>query len=77
MLIMSRHVSKFCISQEFCAREVLEDQHRMMYYTVTISTIPGVKKSAVSVRKTSTLRWQYASTLSKTQVDFTKTVIKL
>ena len=49
----------------------------MMYYTVTISTIPPVRKTAVSVRKTSTLRWQYASTLSKTQVDFTKTVIKL
>ena len=44
----------------------------MMYYTVTISTIPPVRKTAVSVRKTSTLRWQYASTLSKTQVDLTK-----
>merc|ERR1711902_131591 len=56
-------------------REVLEDQHRMMYYTVTISTIPPVRKTAVSVRKTSTLRWQYASTLSKTQATMRKSTV--
>merc|ERR1712045_661569 len=56
-------------------REVLEDQHRMMDYTVTISTLPPVRKSAVSRRKTSTLRWQYASTLTKTQATMRKSTV--
>lgn len=56
-------------------REVLEDQHRMMYYTVTVSTLPPVRKSAGSRRKTSTLRWQYASTLSKTQATMRKSTV--
>jgi len=56
-------------------RKVLEDLHRMMYYTVTISTIPPVRKSAVAGRKTSTLRWQYATTLTKTQATMRKSTV--
>jgi len=56
-------------------REVLEDQHRMMYYTVTVSTVTSIPLEQVSRRKTSMLKWQYASTLSKTQATMRKSTV--
>merc|ERR1711902_230044 len=55
-------------------RELLEAQHRMMYYTVTISTVPSVRNlpDHITRRKTSCLKWQYASTLYKTQATMRK-----
>ena len=48
-------------------REILSDQHRLMYYTVTVSTLSPHHLSRV--RKDSrNLKWQMASTLYKSQV---------
>merc|ERR1711963_1177763 len=50
-------------------REILSDQHRVMYYTVTISTLPPSTIQQQRVRKDSTnLKWQCASTLHKTRL---------
>jgi len=56
-------------------RDLLEDQHRMMYYTVTISTVPTLPEHIVR-RKTSNLKWQNASTLCKTQATMRKSTVK-
>ena len=48
-------------------REILSDQHRLMYYTVTVSTLPP--HHLTRIRKDSrNLKWQMASTLYKSQV---------
>merc|ERR1711990_669714 len=48
-------------------REILSDQHRLMYYTVTVSTPPP--HHLTRVRKDSrNLKWQFASTLYKSQI---------
>ena len=48
-------------------REILSDQHRLMYYTVTVSTLPP--HQVTRVRKDSrNLKWQFASTLYISQV---------
>ena len=48
-------------------REILSDQHRLMYYTVTVSTLPP--HQLTRIRKDSrNLKWQMASTLYKSQV---------
>merc|ERR1711902_450941 len=59
-------------------REILEAQHRMMYYTVTISTVPSVLNlpEHIARRKTSCLKWQYASTLYKTQATMRKSTVQ-
>merc|ERR1712025_220414 len=59
-------------------RELLEAQHRMMYYTVTISTVPSVLHlpEHITKRKTSCLKWQYASTLYKTQATMRKSTVQ-
>merc|ERR1719412_2824949 len=52
-------------------RDILSDQHRVMYYTVTISSL-----SSPSLRKDSTnLKWQYASTVYKSQATMRKSTI--
>merc|ERR1719211_267619 len=48
-------------------REILSDQHRLMYYTVTVSTLPPQHLNRI--RKDSrNLKWQMASTLYKSQI---------
>ena len=48
-------------------REILSEQHRLMYYTVTVSTLSP--HHLTRVRKDSrNLKWQFASTLYKSQV---------
>merc|ERR1711997_949244 len=53
-------------------REILSDQHRLMYYTVTISSL----HTTTRLRKDSrNLRWQLASTLCKSQATMRKSTI--
>merc|ERR1711997_267816 len=55
-------------------REILSDQHRLMYYTVTVSTLPP--HQLTRVRKDSrNLKWQFASTLYKSQATMRKSTI--
>merc|ERR1712038_934578 len=55
-------------------REILSDQHRLMYYTVTVSTLPP--HQVTRVRKDSrNLKWQFASTLYKSQATMRKSPI--
>merc|ERR1719414_2949035 len=56
-------------------QKVLEDQHRLMYYTVTVSSVTSIPVEHVTRRKTSMLQWQYASTLTKTQATMRKSTV--
>jgi len=73
--VHTKHVFSIETQNRLKLREVLEAQHRMMYYTVTISTLSPVRSTPVSERKTSTLRWQYASTLTKTRATMRKSTV--
>merc|ERR1712019_25780 len=55
-------------------REILSDQHRLMYYTVTVSTLPP--HHLTRIRKDSrNLKWQMASTLYKSRATMRKSTI--
>merc|ERR1719458_737266 len=55
-------------------REILSEQHRLMYYTVTVSTLSP--HHLTRVRKDSrNLKWQLASTLYKSQATMRKSTI--
>merc|ERR1711997_670613 len=55
-------------------REILSEQHRLMYYTVTVSTLSP--HHLTRVRKDSrNLKWQFASTLYKSQATMRKSTI--
>merc|ERR1711994_861022 len=55
-------------------REILSEQHRLMYYTVTVSTLSP--HHLTRLRKDSrNLKWQFASTLYKSQATMRKSTI--
>ena len=53
---------------------MFEYHHRLMYYTVTISTAPTISPSIVQ-RKSSNLKWQNASTLCNSQAKMRKSTV--
>merc|ERR1711881_673745 len=55
-------------------REILSEQHRLMYYTVTVSSL--APHHLARPRKDSTnLKWQFASRLYKSQATMRKSTI--
>jgi len=47
-------------------KQLVMDQHRTMFYTVTLSTTPTLSTS-IPKRRTEKLKWQYASSVCKSQ----------
>jgi len=47
-------------------KQLVMDQHRTMFYTVTLSTTPALP-TTIPKRRTENLKWQFASSVCKSQ----------
>merc|ERR1739844_97931 len=55
-------------------REILSDQHRLMYYTVTVSSPPPLLLTRLR-KDSNNLKWQFAFRLYKSQATMRKSTI--
>jgi len=55
-------------------KQLVMDQHRTMFYTVTLSTTPPLP-AAIPRRHTENLKWQYATSVYKSQAVIKKSNI--